>query len=161
MSVYFVDGAPLTFPLFGTIKDSVLFYIPLFPSALCLGCLSLNTDVLSFHTWACCQMFSLCSHFRVCVCVCSSSSHWWASLCVCLWVSAGVVFFFNVCCSMVLNFLFPIMLLEGNPMFKTGLYNPCFFSVCVCFVYHFSNCDLIYHRLLYGSRIYCRQKNNW
>lgn len=33
---------------------------------------------------------------------------------------------------MVLNFLFPIMLLEGNPMFKTGLYNPCFFSVCVC-----------------------------
>jgi len=33
---------------------------------------------------------------------------------------------------MVLNFIFPIMLLEENPVFKTGLYNPCFFSVCVC-----------------------------
>lgn len=51
---------------------------------------------------------------------------------MCLWVNAGVGFFFYVCCSVVLNFLFPIMLLEGNPMFKTGLYNPCFFSVCVC-----------------------------
>lgn len=74
------------FPSFGTIKDSVLFYFPLFPSSLCLGvCLLI---LPSFHSWVCCQVFSSCGHFSVCMCL--SSSWWWASLCVCMWVNGRV-----------------------------------------------------------------------
>lgn len=73
------------------------------------------------------------------------------------------------------------MLLEGNPVFKTGLYDPSFCcpvcvrvneTVCICVIFPsltavwkgvrlwFSYHDLIYHDSHCGFCIYCRLKNN-
>lgn len=63
------------FPSCGTIKDSVLFYFPLFPSSLCLRCLCFNTLLLSFHLRACGEVFSwfVASLLCECACVCAST----------------------------------------------------------------------------------------